>query len=411
MVRGPTTREPLDDRRIRIALYMKGFPTTETGGPVLVAYHVARELLHSGSVNLSLIVQTDSNEEQIRKALGDPRGLTVIRLGYYASFGDLRSVPAVARAFRRSDLIHFNEFPIRELGYVVLARVRGVPTVYSIHGLVSEEANTFLGPSYPLRVLSGPGLAEVRAPRLLVSAVVRTFRWIAPTWTAAVANSKAHAVRAAQVEHFDSSRIRLIPNGVEMWSPPPSPPVAHDGPPRLLFVGKLELVKGPDLLLEALDLLARRGVHLELSLAGGGSLEGDLRSKAERLGGHRVTFLGSVNHEVVNSLYEWADIVVVPSRYEAFGLVILEAMAAGRPIVATAVGGIPEVVSPGRNAILVAPDADSIAEGIRQLIAQPELRTSMAKANLLDAARYSWSEVAPKYLALYRNLVRGQAVG
>ena len=119
-----------------------------------------------------------------------------------------------------------------------------------------------------------------------------------------------------------------------------------------------------------------------------------------------MTFHGSIPHDAVLPLYEWADIVVVPSRYESFGLVVLEAMAAGKPLVATSVGGIPSVVSAGRNAVLVPPEAGAIADGILELIRAPGLRAEMAKANAIDVAAYSWTEIAPRYVALYRGLAR-----
>ena len=122
--------------------------------------------------------------------------------------------------------------------------------------------------------------------------------------------------------------------------------------------------------------------------------------------GHRITFQGYLPHDAVGSFYEWADIVVVPSRYEAFSIVVLEAMSAARPIVATAMGGIPEIVSSPTNAILVAPTPESIAGGIRQLVDRPDLRAGMAKANLAKVRSYAWSEIAPKYVSLYRELVQ-----
>jgi len=393
-------------RPLRVALYMKGFPPNETGGPIEVAHNLLRELLRTRAAHVTLIVQTDSTERDIRAALGDPEGLDVVRLGYFPSVRDFRAFRRVLAAFRAADLIHFNEFPFRQLSYVILAKARGVPVVFSLHGLLSEEASTFLGPSYPLRIVSGEGEAKVRAPRTLISFLVRVYRWIAPRWTAVVANSNAHAGRAARLEGFDRSRIAIIPNGVE---PPSHPPVrAGDpgGPPRLLFVGKLEDVKGPDLLVSALEILGRQGYRVDVAFAGGGSLEKPLRAAAERLENHRVVFHGSLPHEAVEPLYAWSDIVVVPSRYESFGVVVLEAMAAGRPLVATAVGGIPENVSSPRNAILVEPNADAIAAGIRHLIDRSDLREAMAVANIADASERRWATIVPRYVALYRKLTR-----
>ena len=199
--------------------------------------------------------------------------------------------------------------------------------------------------------------------------------------------------------------MRLIPNGVEVNAGELPTPTAYKDPPRLVFVGKLERVKGPDLFLSALEILDSEGMRFDVGIAGAGSLEAELRIAADRLKRQKVTFYGSVGQEAVRSLYRGADIVVVPSRYEAFGMVVLEAMAAGRPLVATSVGGIPEIVTAPRNAILVAPDAASIAAGIRQLASDPDLGRRMAVANREDVAAFSWSHIAPRYLDLFRELV------
>src|SRR6266699_1608002 len=211
--------------------------------------------------------------------------------------------------------------------------------------------------------------------------------------------------RAVEAEIFNPSRMRLIPNGVEVGSPESPTPTAYKDPPRLLFVGKLERVKGPDLFLAALEILDSEGWRFDVGIAGAGSLEAELRIAAGRLKRQKVTFCGSVGHDAVRSLYQAADIVVVPSRYEAFGIVVLEAMAAGRPLVATSVGGIPEIVNAPRNAILVAPEAASIAAGIRRLASDPDLGRRMAVANREDVASFSWSRIAPRYLELFRELL------
>src|SRR6266704_2137216 len=226
-------------------------------------------------------------------------------------------------------------------------------------------------------------------------------------------NSLPEADRSRSARPDSSSRSsfgssdgsHLIPNGVEVCAPEPPTPTAYKDPPRLLFVGKLERVKGPDLFLAALEILDSEGWRFDVGIAGAGSLEAELRIAAGRLKRQKVTFCGSVGHDAVRSLYQAADIVVVPSRYEAFGIVVLEAMAAGRPLVATSVGGIPEIVNAPRNAILVAPEATSIAAGIRRLASDPDLGRRMAVANREDVAPFSWSRIAPRYLELFRELL------
>ena len=186
----------------------------------------------------------------------------------------------------------------------------------------------------------------------------------------------------------------------------PEAPMLHDGPPRVAFVGKLEEVKGPDLLFAALELLARANRAVDVRVAGAGSLEPRLREWAPGLAPHRIEFLGSTPHEEALQVLAQADIVVVPSRYESFSLVALEAIAAGRAVVATRVGGIPEILHDPENALLVEPDGSALARGIDALLSQPERMREMGRASAKAAKRYRWSDIARQYDELYRSLLR-----
>ncbi len=395
---------------MNLVFYVKGFPPAEYGGPVVAAYHLIREFLKDPNLRVTLIVQTDCTEEEIHHSLGAPTDLTILRLRYYPSFHDLRTLLRVARELRKADIVHFNAFPFRHFVYMLLAKLQGIPIVFRVGGFLSGETETTFGPAYPLTVLTPRGRFRFRFPQVFARALLGLYRWVAPLWTAVIMNSEALKQRAVDVENFDTSRIHIIPNGVDLPTRPPRLPVPHDGPPRLLFVGKLEKIKGPDLLFDALGLLGREESVVELSVVGTGSLKKTLQDRAERLRPHRITFQGFCHGRELKRLYEWADIVVVPSRYDSFPLVVLEAMAARRPLVATAVGGIPEILSAPRNALLVDPDVKSIARGGRRLIQDPRLQVAMAEANFQDVHQYSWSAVAQRYLFLYERLVRGAAV-
>ncbi|MEE9182191.1 MAG: glycosyltransferase family 4 protein, partial [candidate division NC10 bacterium] len=328
---------------MEIVFYAKGFPPREYGGPVVAGFHLLREFLLDRRVHITLITQTACKEEEIHRSLGRPGNLTVIRLPYYVSFHDIRTLRQVAGVIWGADLVHFNAFPFRHLLYLLLAKLGGIPTVYRLGGLLSAEAETTLGPAYPLRILVSRGRLSVRFPRWFIRFLLAVYRRSASLWNAVIANSEALKRQAVKAEGFDQSRIWVIPNAVELPKYLPAPPGSHGGPTRLLFVGKLEPVKGPDLLLASLGRLAKKH-SVDLSIVGTGSLEGSLRNQAEELGQHNITFHGSLYREELTRLYAWTDIVVVPSRYESFPLVVLEAMAARRPLVVTAVGGVPEIV-------------------------------------------------------------------
>ena len=192
-----------------------------------------------------------------------------------------------------------------------------------------------------------------------------------------------------------AQRIRVIPNGVDFArldreaaaAPGPLPPRAPDSLVALV-PASLVPVKGHDVLLESLALLAARGRRdLELWLAGEGDARAGLEARARRYGlATRVHFLG--RREDVFALMRSADLVALPSRREGHPLALLEALALGRPAVASAVGGIDEIVHPGRTGLLVPPEHPAaLADALGRLCADPALRERLGRAARRDARR------------------------
>lgn len=170
--------------------------------------------------------------------------------------------------------------------------------------------------------------------------------------------------------------------------------------PYLLLVGAIQPRKDP---ISALEALAHLDRELRLVFAGPEKHGADdVRRAVSRLGlEDRVEFLGYVPKQRLAELYRGAHCVVLPSRYEGFGLPIVEAMASGTPVVATRVGAIPEVA--GDAAVLVEPrDPAALAAGIERALAA---RERLAAAGLQRARDFSWAETARRTLAVYRELV------
>lgn len=171
-------------------------------------------------------------------------------------------------------------------------------------------------------------------------------------------------------------------------------------PPYLLLVGAIQPRKDP---ITALEALARLDRELRLVFAGPEKRgAGDVRRAVSRLGlENRVELLGYVSKPRLAELYRGAACLVFPSRYEGFGLPIVEAMASGTPVVATRVGAIPEVA--GDAAVLVEPrDPAVLAAGIERALAA---RERLAAAGLARARTFSWAEAARRTLAVYREVV------
>ena len=202
------------------------------------------------------------------------------------------------------------------------------------------------------------------------------------------------------IEHYGiaAEKVVVTPNGVDsLFAPNGS---RRRGAPYALFVGTLQPRKDPIAALEALALVDR---ELRLMLVGPdkGS-EGEARRVAAKLGlEERVQFTGHVEKHELAELYRGAACLVFPSRYEGFGLPVVEAMASGTPVVASATGSIPEIA--GDAAILVEPgDPAALAGGIERAIAD---RDRLVPAGLERASRYSWSETARLTLAVYEELL------
>ena len=172
-----------------------------------------------------------------------------------------------------------------------------------------------------------------------------------------------------------------------------------EGVPYVLLVGAIQPRKDP---LTALEALARLDPELRLVFAGPEKRGGDeVRQTIARLGlERRVDLLGHVTKPQLAELYRSAACLVFPSRYEGFGLPVVEAMACGTPVVATRAGSIPEVAADA--AVLVEPgDPAALAEGIEQALAS---RESLVAAGFERARRFSWAETARSTLALYEEL-------
>ena len=213
-----------------------------------------------------------------------------------------------------------------------------------------------------------------------------------------IAISAGLASYLAASEGFDPGLFEVVHYGIEACPPAPPLPAA----PRLAVVGRLIPIKGHDVLLRALALVQDRLPEITLEVAGDGPLERDLRATVSRLGlGERVSFLGRVTRP--GPVFERAELVVVPSFGEGFGMVALEAMERGRPVVASDVGGLPEIVEAGRTGLLVpSGDAEALAAAIVELAGDPARAAGMGAAGRKRAlAEFSQERCTDRIEAIY----------
>ncbi len=184
----------------------------------------------------------------------------------------------------------------------------------------------------------------------------------------------------------------------------------HTDTPILLFVGRIQPLKGPDVAVRALAALGRPDAQL-IIVGGASGDEGDvetgrIRALVDELGLHeQVRFVEPQPHHILSTYYRAADVVLVPSRSESFGLVALEAAACGIPVVASAVGGLLSLVDDCRTGRLIeGRDPDDYARAIAEILDDRELRRAMSVAAVERAKRYTWGFAAARLRRLYGDL-------
>ncbi len=269
-----------------------------------------------------------------------------------------RLVCALAR--ERPEAVYFTLSPTggafyRDVALTALMRAFRVTRVYHLHG-------------YGIRA-------------------AQTHAWKRALYRLAFADATVILLSPALADDLDGvadfASLRFVGNGIEDRSPPARD--AFGDPPRLLFLSHLLRSKGPLVLIDALARLHGRGIAFEATLVGehaGDGTDQDVRAEIANAGlSSCVRYIGPVYGEDKHQLFERHDIFVHPTMQDAFPLVLLEAMRAGMPVVASAIGGIPDIVADGETGLLVpARDPDALAERLQTLIEAPSFGRELGRA-------------------------------
>lgn len=322
----------------------------------------------------------------------DPPGRDIIQIGraiavpYNGSIGritlSLRLEWLVNRMLERErfDVIHHHEPLVPLLSMQILDRAT-CPNVATFHAFGDFSLSYWLG--RPI----GEHYMRKLAVRIAVSSAARHF-----------------------VSRYFPGEYRIIPNGVDVdfyQSARPFPEY-RDGKCNILFIGRAERRKGALDLARAYALVRKQRPDVRLILVSAGPQLNEVRRFVRRERLADVLFAGRVSDVDKARFLRTADIFCAPSTgRESFGIVLLEAMAAGTAVVASDIHGYKRVVQRNVSALLVEPkDPEALAEALMRLIDEPELRAELAEAGRQKAPEYDWSHVTKQLLGIYEEVVR-----
>ncbi len=309
-------------------------------------------------------------------------------------FGD-----GVARHLRRAggpDAIHANYWLSGVVGHR-LKHELSLPLVSTFHTLARVKAET--GDEEPER--------RVRAETEVIACS-----------DAILANCAAEVTQLVELYGADPTRVEIVPPGVDhaFFSPGDRRSARNalglGEQPVLLFAGRIQPLKGLTIAIAALAELSDTHPDAMLLVVGGAS---GVDGRAELEAAHslvdalgltdRVRFVPPQPHHLLSTYYRAADVCIVPSRSESFGLVALEAAACGTPVVAAAVGGLLTLVDDGRTGLLIDErDPAEYAAAVRTILDTPSIAASMSIAAAENASHYTWSTTAARLRRLYADL-------
>ena len=382
-----------DEHRLRVALVASSYDPY-FGGVEEHTRHLAHHLSEQGH---AVEVWTVDRGEHLGVRSVD--GLTIRYLP--APLPARRAAPAarfIASAPRawaawttahfqfRPDVLNVQCFGPNGLYSLALHARFGTPLVLSSHGETFMDDHQAFDTSLLLR--SG-------------------LRWAVST-AGVVTACSTHVAEDLSVR-FGARELVVVPNAVELDEAPYGPPAPapyNASPPTVFAVGRVERVKGFDLLLRAFA-EARLPENAQLVIGGDGAELPHLRSVAADLGvTDRVVFPGQLTGPAVAWAMASASVIVVPSRTEAFGIVVLEAWRSGRPLIATRRGGPGTLVTDGEDGVLVDPeDKAAFAGALERVLADQDLAGRLGRAGQVSVRRFGWDAVVNQYLDIYRDAI------
>ncbi|GGU71405.1 glycosyltransferase family 4 protein [Lentzea flava] len=343
---------------------------------------------------------TDVVSEGVRliRVAEDPAHLVFEKdlVAWTLAMGHAMTRAGLALGSWRPDVVHAHDWLVTHPA-VALAEAFGVPLVATIHATEAGRHSGWL--SHPLN-------QQVHSVEW----------WLANRADSLITCSSAMRREVAHLFDVDTADVSVLHNGIEPggWKVRAKDvgearrTYSPHGDPLLLFFGRIEWEKGIQDLIAALPRIRRHHRGTRVVVAGGGSQTEWLQEQARK---HRVLraveFVGHLSDRSLAALLTAANAVVLPSRYEPFGIVALEAAAAGTPLVASTAGGLGEVVLDGVTGLSFAPgDVDGLARAVRAVLSDPTAAAARARAAKERLATdFNWATIAADTAAVYASAV------
>jgi glycosyltransferase involved in cell wall biosynthesis len=386
---------------MRILMLSWEYPPRVVGGLAHVVCEVSRALVQEGN-HVEVITVHDENLPAEESA----EGITVHRVAPYHG-----------RPLNFFAWVHQLNLAMLEKG-VILCRQADFDLVHAHDWLVAYAGRALK------HIFHLPLIASIHATEFGRSGGLHNDEqryigdvewWLTYEAWRVICNSRYMRDEVESVFNLPPDKVEIIPNGIRpaafrVAAPDPAVRKRFAGPGQkiIFFIGRLVREKGVQVLLEALPMIRDRHPAVRAVVAGRGPYEAELHRAALSLGVDRfVTFTGYIDEATRNQLYAHAAVAVFPSLYEPFGLVALEAMATGTPVVVGNTGGFAETVQHGVNGIRAeAGSAADLARQVSALLDDPQLARRLSRQALRDVEeRYAWSALARRYEALYQKIV------
>lgn len=383
------------------------------GGAGTYAIELAREL--AGQVDLTILTLERKNgggaftQERMEQLLEHRARVVVIaeareNFRYNAAFqvAVLRRLPAMARQ-ERFDIVHSQHAHMPDLLYRRFNR--SPPVIRTVHSTIAgQRAGIDLAQQF------GGGLEASENWQIALEPLLRFAEWM----------TLRDSDQLVTVSHFMENQlcglgvprheIRVVYNGVRVdrFRPdaPNTRPLAPGAEgPVVLYSGRPTLLKGIGVLIDAIPAVLGEVPNAHFAFAGGSEAEFRSLTQGKNLPMDHIHILGRIRYDDLPAVYASADVAVAPTFADNVPFWVMEAMSSGLPVVASRVGGIPEVITDGKNGVLIAPGSSAaLAQALIPLLRDRERRTTLGQAARSSVTeRFTWGQTATQTIDLYRT--------